>query len=122
MAICSESPSLTTCRPPTDPPLKTMDVHSFRPNKHRYCIILLWAAGGRAGDIHKMVYRTISIKGGDKMSDPVYTIEQRARDGTLLSRMVGRYNRKTQTVEPVSVKYFVDEKARENHKKLYSAD
>lgn len=41
------------------------------------------------------------------MSDPVYTIEQRARDGTLLSRMVGRYNRKTQTVEPVSVEYFV---------------
>lgn len=32
------------------------------------------------------------------MSDPVYTIEQRTRDGTLLSRMVGRYNRKTQTV------------------------
>lgn len=51
------------------------------------------------------------------MSDPVYTIEQRARDGTLLSRMVGRYNRKTQTVEPVSVEYFVNEKARENHKK-----
>lgn len=50
MAICSESPSFTTCRPKTDPPLKTMDVHSFRPNKHRYCIILLWAAGGRAGD------------------------------------------------------------------------
>lgn len=45
MAICSESPSLTTCRPPTDPPLKTMDVHSFRPNKHRYCII--FALGGR---------------------------------------------------------------------------
>ena len=31
--------------PPTDPPLKTMDVHSFRPNKHRYCII--FALGGR---------------------------------------------------------------------------
>lgn len=39
MAICSKSPSLTTCRPPTDPPLKAMDVYSFRPNKHRYCII-----------------------------------------------------------------------------------
>ena len=52
------------------------------------------------------------------MSDPVYTIEQRARDGTLLSRMVGRYNRKTQTVEPVSVEYFVDEKAKETHKKI----
>lgn len=45
------------------------------------------------------------------MSDPVYAIEQRDRDGTLLSRMVGRYNRKTQTVEPVSVEYFVEEKA-----------
>ena len=45
MAIFSESPSLTTSRPPTDPPLKTMAGHSFRPNKHRYCKILLWAAG-----------------------------------------------------------------------------
>ena len=51
------------------------------------------------------------------MSDPVYTIEQRARDGTLLSRMVGRYNRKTQTVEPVSVEHFVSKKAREINKK-----